>query len=75
MQATNTAVASKAFIISLLVRNQLTSSMRDKELSDWTCQGLSQAGLFVATVDDVVLGSVAYTINKEVHFSTLGRLE
>lgn len=40
--------------------------MRDKEMSEWTCQGLTKAGMFVATVDDVVLGLVAYRISREV---------
>ena len=34
--------------------------MRDKELSFWTCRGIQTAGLFVATIDDEVVGTVSY---------------
>ena len=36
--------------------------MRDKELSEWTCKGIKSAAFFVATIDDEVVGTVAYKI-------------
>ena len=36
--------------------------MRDKELSEWTCQGIKSASFFVATIDDEVVGTVGYKI-------------
>ena len=42
-------------------REDLSGNMRDKELSAWTCQGIKSA-FFVATIDDVVVGTAAYKI-------------
>jgi len=38
----------------------LNSDMRDKEMSYWTCRGVQTAGFYVATIDDVVVGTIAY---------------
>ena len=47
---------------NLNFREQLSSNMRDKELSEWTCKGIKSAAFFVATIDDEVVGTVAYKI-------------
>lgn len=38
----------------------LNSDMRDKEMVYWTCRGVKTAGFFVATIDDEVVGTIAY---------------
>jgi len=38
----------------------LNSDMRDKELTYWACRGADTAGFFVATIDDEVVGTIAY---------------
>lgn len=38
----------------------LNSDMRDKELTYWTCRGVQTAGFYVATIDDDIVGTIAY---------------
>ena len=44
--------------------------MRDKELSEWTCQG-PKSGFFVATFEGKVVGTVAYKIKVHLQNSLL----
>ena len=44
----------------------LSPDLRDKELSHWTCRGLAKAGLFVATIEDEVVGMVCYTVEVSI---------
>ena len=44
--------------------------MRDKELSEWTCQG-QKSGFFVATLEGKVVGTVAYKIKVHIQNSLL----
>ena len=46
-------------------REHLTTDMRDKELSYWTCRGEETAGFFVAEVDGEIAGTVCYVIEDE----------
>ena len=39
--------------------------MRDKELSEWTCRGARSRGFHVATIDDEVVGIVAYKVEDD----------
>ena len=39
--------------------------MRDKELSEWTCRGVRSRGFHVATIDDEVVGIVAYKVEGD----------
>ena len=45
-----------------LAWENLSSDLRDKEISQWTCRGLTKAGLFLATIEDEVVGMVCYSI-------------
>ena len=56
-----------------LAWEHLSTDLRDKEISQWTCRGLTKAGLFLATIDDEVVGMVCYSIkvNKIAHEVTV----
>ena len=43
--------------------------MSDEELSYWTSKGTDSAGLYVATIDDLVVGTAAYIV--EVGYQNL----
>ena len=45
-----------------LAWEHLSTDLRDKEISQWTCRGLTKAGLFVATIEDEVVGMVCYSV-------------
>ena len=46
----------------LFLRTHLNSDMRDMEFSEWTSKGPASAGFFVATINDLVVGTAAYTV-------------
>ena len=48
-----------------LAWEHLSTDLRDKEISQWTCRGLTKAGLFVATIDDEVVGMVCYSVKVQ----------
>ena len=49
-----------------LAWEHLSTDLRDKEISQWTCRGLTKAGLFVATIDDEVVGMVCYSVKVQI---------
>ena len=49
-----------------LAWEHLSTDLRDKEISQWTCRGLTKAGLFVATIDDEVVGMVCYSVKVHI---------
>ena len=44
----------------------MSTNMKDKELKEWTARGSHVAGYWVAEVEGIVAGTVAYTISGDM---------